>query len=110
MGGICLLIGFLICGVLIMDALFSGKSGLIRLWLGLCAGLMLMMWLPVPFAYLMDFTLGAQLLASSRLQIQTVAQHCGISDANYFSKLFKKRFEMTPKQFRDRMNPAREAL
>ena len=45
-----------------MDALFSEKCGLTRLWLGLCAGLMLMMWLPVPFAYLMTFNRTAQLL------------------------------------------------
>lgn len=44
----------------------------------------------------------AQLLRTTRLQIQTVAQHCGMSDVNYFSKLFKKHHEMTPKQYRDR--------
>lgn len=44
----------------------------------------------------------AQLLRTTRLQIQTIAQHCGMSDVNYFSKLFKKHYEMTPKQYRDR--------
>ena len=44
---------------------------------------------------------GAHLLKSTRLQVQTVAQHCGISDVNYFSKLFKKHYGMTPKQFRE---------
>jgi len=43
---------------------------------------------------------GAHLLRSTRLQVQTIAQHCGISDVNYFSKLFKKYYGMTPKQFR----------
>ena len=62
MGGILLLCGFLICGLIAMDALFSEKSGLTRLWLGLCAGLMLMMWSPVPFAYIMTFNRAAQLL------------------------------------------------
>ncbi len=62
MGGILLLIGFLLCGVIVMDALFASKSGLTRLWLGLCAGLMLMMWSPVPFAYLLTFNRAAQLL------------------------------------------------
>lgn len=42
-----------------------------------------------------------QLLSSTRLQIQTIAQHCGMSDANYFAKLFKKQFGQTPKQFRE---------
>ena len=63
MGGILLLSGFLLCGVIICDALFSHRSGLVRLWLGLCMGLMLMMWLPVPFAYVLDFTRTAQLPA-----------------------------------------------
>ena len=63
MGGMLLLCGFLICGAVIADQLFSNKSGLIRLWLGLCTGLMLLMWLPAALAFLMDFTLGANLLA-----------------------------------------------
>lgn len=44
----------------------------------------------------------ARLLQTTRLQIQTVAQHCGMSDVNYFSKLFKKYHGMTPKQYRER--------
>lgn len=43
----------------------------------------------------------ARLLRTANLQIQTVAQHCGMSDVNYFSKLFKKQYGVTPKQFRD---------
>ncbi|MBO7738994.1 MAG: AraC family transcriptional regulator, partial [Oscillospiraceae bacterium] len=34
------------------------------------------------------------------LQVQTVAQHCGMSDVNYFSKLFKKQYGVTPRQYR----------
>lgn len=45
--------------------------------------------------------LAARLLRNTGLQIQAVAQHCGISDVNYFSKLFKKAHGVTPKQFRD---------
>ena len=40
------------------------------------------------------------LLENTRLQIQTVAQHCGISDVHYFSKLFKAATGMTPKEYR----------
>ena len=43
----------------------------------------------------------AYLLRNTRLQIQTVAQHCGISDVNYFSKVFKKHFGVVPRQFRE---------
>lgn len=42
----------------------------------------------------------ANLLRSTQLQVQTVAQHCGIADVNYFSKLFKRHFGVTPRQFR----------
>ncbi len=44
---------------------------------------------------------GAHLLRTTRLQVQTIAQRCGMSDVNYFSKLFKKYSGITPKQFRE---------
>ena len=43
----------------------------------------------------------ARLLRSTRLQVQTVAQHCGMADANYFSKIFKKYHGLTPRQYRE---------
>ena len=48
--------------------------------------------------------LAAQLLESARLQVQTVAQHCGIMDVHYFSKLFKKHTGKTPRQYRQEQN------
>lgn len=44
----------------------------------------------------------ADLLLSTHLQVQTVAQHCGFSDVNYFSKVFKRIQGVTPKQFREK--------
>ena len=41
------------------------------------------------------------LLESTRLQIQTIAQHCGIVDVQYFSRIFKRIVGMTPKEYRD---------
>lgn len=41
------------------------------------------------------------LLNSTNMQIQTIAQHCGISDVNYFTKLFKKQIGKTPKEYRN---------
>ena len=41
------------------------------------------------------------LLKTSRLQIQTIAQHCGIMDVQYFSKMFKRIAGMTPKAYRE---------
>ena len=45
--------------------------------------------------------LAMRLLATTKLQIQTIAQHCGILDVHYFSKVFKKAVGMTPKQYRE---------
>lgn len=44
--------------------------------------------------------LAMHLLQTTRLQIQTVALHCGIVDVQYFSKIFKKHVGMTPKEYR----------
>ncbi|NLF27403.1 MAG: hypothetical protein GX592_05840, partial [Clostridiales bacterium] len=63
MGGLLLLLGFEAAGCVAADALFPRKSRLIRLWLGLTAGLLMMMWLPSLFAYALRFTQVAQLLA-----------------------------------------------
>jgi len=40
------------------------------------------------------------LLVSTRLQIQTIAQHCGIMDVQYFSRLFKKTKGLSPAEYR----------
>lgn len=45
-------------------------------------------------------TLATHLLKSSSLQIQTIAQHCGILDLHYFCRLFKKHTGMTPSEYR----------
>lgn len=42
------------------------------------------------------------LLLSTNLQVQVIAQHCGIVDVNYFTKMFKKHVGVTPKEFRSR--------
>ena len=47
----------------------------------------------------------ARLLTTTRLQIQTISQYCGISDVNYFSKLFKKYAGKTPNEFRKEVRP-----
>ena len=41
-----------------------------------------------------------QLIKSTHLQIQSVAQLCGFSDPNYFGKQFKRFYGVTPLQYR----------
>ncbi len=45
----------------------------------------------------------AALLSSTGLQIQTVAQQCGILDVNYFTKAFKKIYGITPSEYRKKI-------
>lgn len=45
-------------------------------------------------------TLAMKLLGTTKLQIQTIAQKCGIPDVNYFTKKFKKATGRTPKEYR----------
>ena len=40
--------------------------------------------------------IASKLLEDTRLSIQSVAQMCGINDVNYFSKLFKKAYGISP--------------
>jgi AraC-like DNA-binding protein len=40
------------------------------------------------------------LLSTTRLQIQTIALHCGFVDLQYFSRLFKRHVGKTPKEYR----------
>ncbi|MBO5460173.1 MAG: helix-turn-helix domain-containing protein [Ruminococcus sp.] len=41
------------------------------------------------------------LLNSTNMQIQIIAQYCGIPDVNYFTKTFKKYVGKTPKEYRE---------
>ncbi len=43
----------------------------------------------------------AFLLTSTNMQIQAIAQQCGIFDVNYFTKTFKKIMGKTPKEYRE---------
>lgn len=48
------------------------------------------------------------LLATTHLQVQTVALHCGIMDVQYFSKIFKRQTGKTPKEYRESMKDTRQ--
>lgn len=46
------------------------------------------------------------LLTTTNLQVQTISLHCGIMDAQYFSKLFKKHYGIPPLQYKSSTIPA----
>lgn len=48
--------------------------------------------------------LAKQLLADSRNSITSVSHQCGLSDANYFVRLFKKSEGITPGIYQDCLN------
>ena len=43
---------------------------------------------------------GVFLLNTTNMQIQMVAHHCGISDLNYFTRIFKKQIGKTPSEYK----------
>lgn len=43
---------------------------------------------------------GVFLLNTTNMQIQTVAQHCGVPDINYFTRIFKKQVGKTPSEYK----------
>ncbi len=74
MGGAMLLIGYLLCGAALVDGLLPRRQRLVRLWLGLSAGLILMMWLPTLYAFFLGFT-----RLSNLLGLGTAAAFAGAS-------------------------------
>lgn len=62
MAGYLILFAFILCGLGASFALFREKSPLIRIWIGCCMGLVMMMCLPPVWAFLFNFTRTAQLL------------------------------------------------
>lgn len=60
MGGILFFSAFEICGAAVSERLAARRGVIVRVWLGLCLGLIMMMWFPALFAFIMDFTSAAQ--------------------------------------------------
>lgn len=56
----------------------------------------------------MDYA--SHLLGTTKQQIQTIAQQCGILDVQYFSKLFKKYKGVTPKEHRKSVQNSDDAI
>ena len=46
------------------------------------------------------FSIAADLLKTTRMSIDEIASYCGINDANYFSRMFRKTYGVSPKHYR----------
>lgn len=71
MAGIIVFATYLAAGCLIMHVALPDKSPLIRVWIGLSLGVLMMMWLPALAAFIIDFTLTAEYIALGALLLVT---------------------------------------
>lgn len=69
--GILLLVLYLVCGITIVRFLLPRHSPLIRIWIGLCLGFLLMMWLPALCAFLLTFSMLAHYVSLLPLALIT---------------------------------------
>lgn len=58
-----------------------------------------------PMAFLSGIRLSQSipLLLDSSLSIDEIARRCGFEDSNYFSRQFKKKYQLSPSLYRRRM-------
>lgn len=56
-----------------------------------------------PIDYLLHVRLSkaAELLLKTEMQVSEIAQECGFSDSNYFSRQFKKCYSLSPRSYRN---------
>ena len=64
---------YLACGLLTVRFLLPRHRPLNRIWLGLCLGLLMEMWLPALAAFVSAFTIGAHLAAAGAAALLTAA-------------------------------------
>ncbi|RKP46675.1 AraC family transcriptional regulator [Pararobbsia silviterrae] len=55
---------------------------------------------PAEFVLLERMRLAARLLTSGTLSVKAISTHCGFEDPNYFAKVFRRTYGISPSQFR----------
>ena len=65
MFGIILYIFYLVIGILVSDVVLYRKRPLIKLWVGLVTGTILLMWSNVPFSFVFGFSISSHLLGAA---------------------------------------------
>lgn len=56
---------------------------------------------PIAYGINVKIKMAAMLLKSTSLNITQISYQCGFNDSNYFSRLFKKEFNITPSAYRN---------
>jgi len=69
------ILAFAGCGILTARPIFASDRPLKRILFGLTFGLVMLLWLPVLFAFILDFTLAAQILALAAAVLIAGYQH-----------------------------------
>lgn len=59
---------------------------------------------PIGFLLRLRLRHAENMLKDKTLRIVEIAQHCGFSDSNYFTKFFTKNYGISPREYRNRKN------
>ncbi len=65
-----------------------------------------------PMEYINDYRLSMAigLMLNTKWTVERIAQECGFKDASYFGKLFKARFNQTPKSYRTKQRKEERSI
>lgn len=65
---------------------------------------------PIDYAHALRIEEAKQVLESTDLPIEAIAQDVGYSDSSFFGRLFKRRVGLTPNQYRKKFRTMRQSL
>ncbi len=65
---------------------------------------------PLEYVHALRLEEAKQMLESSDLPVEAIALEVGYEDAGYFSRLFRRKVNLTPAQYRKRFGNLRKAL
>jgi transcriptional regulator GlxA family with amidase domain len=65
---------------------------------------------PLEYVHALRLEEAKQLLEASDLPVEAIANEVGYEDAGFFSRLFRRKVNLTPAQYRRRFGQLRESL
>ena len=88
------ILAFAGCGILTARPIFASDRPLKRILFGLTFGLVMLLWLPVLFAFILDFTLAAQILALEKAGCEIIRCAVPTMEAAQALKEIKKQIHI----------------